>query len=280
MRKILFLTVVYGTSPSETSTLLSLSAHDFLEFNISPNFAVWDNSATGFGFDSIPHLPGDIKYYHTGNNTPLSYIYNYVISEYPDVDWVVLLDDDSTIDTSYIVALHEFWNTDVPLAIPRIESSGVLISPGRLIGVHGKALANNEVQKSMLPSKGIAAMMSGTIIRRDVFNLGLVFDERLNFYGIDTRFFIDYSNYFSHIYLLNTTMNHSSALRDSGLSSDAMLRRLKNLLQSWPLVFDQVPYYRFRLVCYITLFIFKYVIKKRNLRFLQLFKVLPNVIFR
>lgn len=280
MRKVLFLTVVYGTSPSKTSTLLSLAAHDFSEFNISPIFAVWDNSASGFGLDSIPRLPGDIKYYHTGNNTPLSYIYNHVIHECPDVDWVILLDDDSVIDTSYIVALQEFWNVDVPLAIPRIESSGILISPGRLIGVRGKALTNDEIRQPLLSSKGIAAMMSGIIIRRDIFNTGIAFDERLNFYGVDTRFFIDYSNHFSHVYLLNTTMKHSSALRDSGLSNDAIFRRLENLLQSWPIVFDKVPYYKLRLVCYIALFISKYAIKRKSLRFLKLFKILPYVVFR
>lgn len=280
MRKVLFLTVVYGSPPSETSTLVSLSTHNFSQFKISPTFIIWDNSSAGFGFESIPNLPGDVKYYHTGNNTPLSSVYNRIISEYSDVDWVVLLDDDSIIDTSYLLALQDFWDSNVPLAIPKIESSGVLISPGKLIGVHGKALTNNEIQQVLLPSKGIAAMMSGTIIRRDVFNKGLIFDERLSFYGIDTRFFIDYSSFFSSVYVLNTTMKHSSALRDPTLNNDALLRRLGNLLQSWPLVFDKVPYYRFRLVCYMTFFIFKHVIKKRSLIFLKLLKILPTVIFR
>lgn len=280
MKKVLFLTVVYGTTPAESSTLISLSSINYLKFNIEPFFAVWDNSTNGFGSSSIPYLPGNITYYHTGENKPLSFVYNYVISKYPDVEWVVLLDDDSHLETSYMLALQEFWCANIPLAVPRIESSGVLISPGRLVGIRGKPLNFDEVQYGLLPAKGIAAMMSGTIIRRDILNSNLLFDERLIFYGIDTRFFIDYANHFSHVFVLNTTMKHSSALRDSKQSTDAILRRLSNLLQSWPLVFDQVPYHRFRLACYMTLFILKYVIKKRDLRFLQLFKILPNAIFR
>jgi len=280
MRKVLFLTVVYGTSPSEASTLISLATHNFLQFKISPTFVIWDNSVAGFGYDSIPQLTGNVKYFHTGNNTPLSRVYNRIISEYSDVDWIVFLDDDSYIDNSYLLSLQEFWNSNIPLAIPRIELSNTLISPGKLVGVRGRALKHDEIHQGSLRSKGLAAMMSGTIARRDIFNKELGFDERLSFYGIDTRFFIDYSNIYPYVYLLNTTMRHSSALRDPNLNNDALLRRIGNLLQSWSLVFDTVPHYRFRLICYMTIFIFKYVIKKKSIKFLKLFKIIPTIIFR
>lgn len=278
MERVLFITVVYSENPSKTTTLLSLSELDYSKFNINPVFSVWDNSTNGYGLSSIPNMPGEVFYYHTGNNEYLSKVYNNVICKQNDVDWVVILDDDSVIDESYLNALLFFFKSGLNLAVPMIECCGELISPGIQRGVRGRKLSLKTLDVDVISSKYIVAMMSGTIIRRTLFNQGLLFDERLSFYGVDTRFFIDFSKKNKDIFLLNTKMNHHSALRDINEPYASQLKRFKNLFLAKKIIFEDLPFVRVRLIVYLLLFILNQSIKRRTLSFVSLLSVISKII--
>lgn len=52
--------------------------------------------------------------------------------------------------------------------------------------------------------------MSGMCIRLDVINdYKILFDENLSFYGIDTKFSIDYSKKFPFLYVLDYRLKHN-----------------------------------------------------------------------
>jgi len=278
MEKVLFVSVVYSTTPSQASTIISLSKLEFEQHNIDPAFAIWDNSQYGFGRESVPNLPGKVEYFHTGKNEYLSRVYNKIIQLKYDVDWVVILDDDSIIDDRYLASIVKFFGSGLNLAVPMIEYNNGLISPGMQIGVRGKQLTHDAIKLGVNPSTNMVAMMSGTIIKRSLFEQGLCFDERLSFYGVDTRFFIDYSKRCDSLYILDVKMSHDSALRDMTKPAHAQIERLKNLFLSKKIVFEDLPFHRTRLVVYLIMFMFNQAIKRRTFSTFFLIKLIPRLI--
>ena len=273
-----FLVVVYSTDPGVTTTLKSLATIDFQSTRILPKFSIWDNSEQGFGRASIPSLPGEITYYHSGKNEPLSKVYNTLISNSADSDYFIVLDDDSSITNDYISSLDLFFRSSVPVAVPQILFNHSLISPGTIKGVRGKALNLQDLVTGPVSSKNIVAMMSGTVISKEVLSRGLKFDERLSFYGVDTRFFIDYANYYSEIFILKTSIPHSSALRESGQAYIKKVQRFRNLILSRPLVFDYVKHYRFKISVYVLFFSLNTCRKEKNIRYLSLMLLVLNIL--
>ncbi len=90
--------------------------------------------------------------------------------------------------TNICVSLAGYFSSDVPVAIPRIMFERSLISPGKVEGVRGKQVSKEHLNVGGVDSIGLVAMMSGTVIHRQVFDAGQRFDERLSFYGVDMKF--------------------------------------------------------------------------------------------
>lgn len=273
-----FLVVVYSTSPDLTTTLKSLATLDFQAAKILPEFSIWDNSEQGFGKASISTLPGEVTYHHSGKNEPLSKVYNTLISNSAGSDYFIVLDDDSSITNDYIASLDLFFRSRVPVAVPQILFNHNLISPGIIKGVRGRALNLQNLVTGPVPSKNIVAMMSGTVISKDALSQGLKFDERLNFYGVDTRFFIDYANAYSEIFILKTSIPHSSALRETGQAYTKKVQRFRNLILSRPLVFDYVKHHKFKISLYVLLFSLNTCLKEKNIRYLSLMLLLLDIL--
>lgn len=271
MREVVFLVVIYGSKPSECSTLVSLSRQRFSEYGIRPVFAVWDNSPHGYGIASLSFLPGRVSYYSFGINERLSVVYNSVVSDLKHADWFVFLDDDSVISAKYLESLPAFFDSGVSLAVPKIVHDGVCISPGMVTSIKGKLMPDIIDFSGIKKSKSIVAMMSGTVVRGKVFELGLRFDERLSFYGVDTRFFIDYSKFFSEVFILDVIMPHRSALRDRNLPLDEQVVRHKKLCAAWSVIFEESPFYREKLFIYIAYYAVKLSFTRRSLKFLAVF---------
>lgn len=276
---VMFVVVVYSTHPSVSNTLSSLAKINFDTYDIAPKFYIWDNSKSGFGLDSIP-LPTDKTIYrHTGENVRLSDVYNRAITDSEDADYYILLDDDSTLTDRYFSAVHDFMvsrseqkvdRSSAVVAVPKIMNANTLISPGLHAGVRGKKLSH--VETGEIDSSGVVAMMSGTVISKFALCSGLRFDPRLNFYGVDTRFFIDYQKTFGRIFILDCILEHKSALRDINISIEEQIRRFSNLLVSRYLVFDYLPFCTIRVIFFCLLFSCKKAIERRSFRYLYLIR--------
>lgn len=277
MKKVTFIVVVYHVTPRESTTLISLSCLDFDRYGVAPTFAVWDNSVEGYGLDRLPNFSGDVKYYHTGKNQGLAEVYNSVVKDCSGSEWFVFLDDDSVVDTDYLCNLERFFSTEILLAVPRIVSQGRLISPGLVKGVKGKSWKLKDCTAGARRSSSIVAMMSGTVVNAKVFAMGVSFDERLTFYGVDTRFFIDYSRKFSQLYILDVVMPHHSALRDRSLPMAVQMDRQRRLVSAWPIIFDYVPFFRLRVFFRIVYYSIKLSACRRDFRFLSLLTLAVRV---
>lgn len=277
MHKILFLVVVHSKSPELTKTVQSYRHLNFTASGLDTTLAIWDNSLIGFGKDSVKHGSSRVYYFHTGKNERLSIVYNTIIKKFrTEFEWLILLDDDSVLDELYINSLDGFFkgNLNNPLvnfAVPKIYNKGSMISPGFVKGVRGIAL--NDIDSGITERKDIVAMMSGTILNLSSSLPEKPFDERLSFYGVDTKFFRDTLAQGNKLYILQTQLTHDSALRDTTLSFNDNYPRLKNLLLSKKIIFSDLPFFKVRVLCYYFFFTLKTIIKRKDLRYIELLKL-------
>jgi len=276
--KINFIVVIYTTPPAQTLTLQSLASIDFSKLHINASLSIWDNSAEGFGEGAIPGSSENINYYHKGKNERLSIVYNKIVSDSKSSEYFVILDDDSKITDVYISSLAGYFSSNVPVGIPRIMFERGLISPGRVEGVRGKQVSNERLDIGIVDSVGLVAMMSGTIIHRQVFDAGHLFDERLSFYGVDTKFFIDYAKRYPKIFILDAVLTHSSALRERGQTYTSRVKRLRNLVLSKVYVFDHVSHFKLKILIYLFFFCIKTIIKEKDIRYFSLLGLFPRIL--
>lgn len=276
--KINFIVVIYATSPTQTVTLQSLASIDFSKHRIMPSLSVWDNSTEGFGEGAIPEFCGSVNYYHIGKNEKLSVAYNKVINDSRGSQYFIILDDDSNITDEYMCSVVSYFSSDVPVGIPRIMFERSLISPGKVEGVRGKKIGNEHLDVGGVDSVGLVAMMSGTIVHRQVFDSGHLFDERLSFYGVDTKFFIDYAKRYPKIFILDAVLTHSSALRERGQTYTSRVKRLRNLVLSKVYVFDHVSHFKLKILIYLFFFCIKTIIKEKDIRYFSLLGLFSRIL--
>lgn len=273
MENVLFICVVYSKEPEKTKTINSYRKVIFSNYGIMPSLAIWDNSKAGFTISNeLSESIDNLQYYHTGNNEKLSVIYNAVIDKNKDkLEWVVILDDDSVIDCSYAQAVQDFVKSksNAKVAIPKIFLNNTMISPGFVKGVRGFAL--KDISNGVSEISNLVAMMSGTVINFKDKELIPTFDERLSFYGVDTRFFREVSKLNLGVYIMPVIMQHESALRDISIPFKEKYRRHCNLLSSKKYVFDDIPLYKLRVKLFTYFFAIKQIIRSKDIRYAKLF---------
>lgn len=260
--RYLILTVLYKTEPVKCATVQALKRVDSTEIQL----VFWDNlSSSKYQAQIQKEFCGDAVYLSNDKNEKLSVIYNYVVQNM-SFDAILILDDDTYFEPSYV---DEFLNTDLEISsitVPRIYHDGLLISPGTVSGIKGKRIDLSK--PGSLYNKAILAMMSGTFITRDVF-CKIMFDERLAFYGVDTKFFRDAFKANIPIIISDHSVNHDSALRNVSNRVEH-INRLNNLLSSKRIVFEDLLFTKLRIRFYSIIIALKGSIKYRSFEYLKL----------
>ncbi|MFT6842905.1 MAG: hypothetical protein ACJASR_001678 [Psychroserpens sp.] len=273
MINLLLCVVIFNNKPGDSETIKSLLKINFLKMNLKPVLYIRDNSLEGYNFDEVnKHFLGEVIVAYDGQNLSLSKVYNELIIYPINRDLIIFLDDDSLLDENYFECLHPFINAGCKVAVPLIEYSKKLISPGKTLGVKGVALKVEELRLNS-ENKSLVAMMSGTAVKSSIFDVDKIkFDENLILYGVDTRFFLDCQQKGKLVYVLSYVLIHDSALRAKNFQAEDMIYRISNLMKAQFYIFDQKKFYKIMLFFYFPVFILGKVVKLKSFSFLKLFK--------
>ncbi|MFT6834446.1 MAG: hypothetical protein ACJA0H_000477 [Francisellaceae bacterium] len=270
--------VLYSEPAGKTLTFTSISRVDFKRLNIKPFFYIKDNSIAGHSNSFFEEGFGhEYCVAHNTKNEKLSVVYNEMISfsvinDVPS-DIYIILDDDSKIMHDYFCGLIDFYKSEASVAVPIIRNNGEIISPGKVDGIKGKSITESEFRTGVNKNKNFVAMMSGTAIKESIFEVdGITFCEKLSFYGVDTKFFLDYQEKNNKIFIIDYSLEHHSALRDTNYDFNNMYQRLANVMQAHFYIFSNKPGYKIKLFAYFPRFILGKVLKFKDLRFFMLFK--------
>ncbi|CAG9226058.1 glycosyltransferase [Paraburkholderia caribensis] len=242
--------VLYQRKPEDSETLTTLSRIDFLSLGFDVECHIWDNAASVSAPPEQGFLPFKWRYISSRDNEPLSKVYNALISDTIG-SLIIIFDQDSLVDESFFRSLAKSTlSICADVFVPVIKHDGYVISPGRLRWIKGAPLHHLSLN-TMLP-RHFTAMMSGLCIERSfLLRLGSKpFDERLRFYGVDTRFCRDLAINGGRAYVHDAVLGHDSALR-SVTDSRAALDRQIWLWQSWLRVFDRNAAEVIAIRCYV-----------------------------
>lgn len=202
----ILLVVLYKKTTAESSTINSF-INQCDNYHSKVTLVIWDNSP--YSQEDSLEIPNRIKYnYYNKDNEKLSVIYNYISKLYPNTI-IHIFDQDSYIDNTYFskVFTATKQNPDINLFIPYIKRGDIYDSPAKRIlhkGVFGKNISIGINQ-----SNKFLCIASGMSIRTNCIINNVPFDENLNFYGIDSKFCIDYSKRNKYYFLIDYELKHN-----------------------------------------------------------------------
>lgn len=265
---ILILIVLYKCPLTESATINSIIAQE--EKFYSYKLVIWDNSPSPVSNQHLNELRKsiDFEYISRPENVSLSKVYNTIIADY-NFDYVLLLDQDTGIPANYFKSLNEHLvkYSHINLFLPIVKNGDLIVSPGSFHyfkGKHWKAAPTGIVK-----AKNVLAVTSGMFISKSYFNnYNYKFDERLNLYGIDSSFMLQYADNERELCIIPLTFAHNSALW-SNPSADVLLPRFKNLTYAWKMILKDKPGSRFLYSIYSIYLSVKLAIKYSDIRFLK-----------
>lgn len=171
---------------------------------------VWDNSPHVLPKEQVDYLKCHVEafsYNHTPQNLSLSQIYNTFWADNSDSNLLYIFDQDSVFTSEYFEKAELAYNTnsDIGLFIPYVKVGEQLVSPGYFKYYNGGYF--DSAPEGRIESKDKLAIASGMAIA--IHRVGaLRFDENLTFYGIDSKFTLDYSIYCNSIFVLDYGLTH------------------------------------------------------------------------
>lgn len=267
--KLIVLVVLYKKTIDESQTIKSLvlQQRDLFELQL----VVWDNSperCPEAQLTSTSSVFDDFQYIWAPENVWLSKLYNQVLSA-AIYDYALLLDQDSEIPLYYLdklsAALLKF--PDLSLFLPIVINKGKVVSPGSFVYFKGKHW--KKIRTGVMSAKNVLAITSGMVISSKVFlEHQMKFDERLNLYGIDTSFMLEFSKFEKQLYVLPIEFDHDTVLW-SNPSADVMLSRFRNLKSTWPKILSDRPAALVLAYFYSKAVSLKLALKYQDLRFLK-----------
>lgn len=270
--KYLILIVIYNQKLDKSPSYQSIL--DSMEYFKKSKLIIWDNSQENqkINIDTINFF-NQVEYIHTPENLSLSKIYNKVIQLNNGFDYMIILDQDSSFSKDYLLEIEKSINKnkDINLFLPIVKSNNTIVSPGDYKIFKGSYWRKEIYGK--INSKNILAINSGMVINFNYFKHTFVgYDERLNFYGVDTYFMFEYAKQNEYCYVLDYTFYHESALLDEDEDINKKLFRLKDLFYSWKITNENHIFNLFFVNIYILFKVLKLAIKHKDNTYFKLLK--------
>ena len=272
MNRLLIIIVLYECKVKEALSYISLLNSS--EHLSESKLVLWDNSPL---IQSITNDISSLKYVeyiHAPENISLSKIYNRIIQENEDYDYMIILDQDSSFSGDYLEKLNmaTIKHPYINLFLPLIKSGQTIVSPGDYQIFKGRYWKKERF--GIMNAKHILAINSGMAINFNYLkNIYKGYDERLRFYGTDTSFMLEYTKENDFLFVIDCIFQHKSALLDRDEDINMQIFRLNNLFSAWRIIHEYKVFNLILIHIYILISTFKLVIKYRNIKYFKLLNI-------
>lgn len=206
LSELLVVIVLYRKKPEESMALSSLELV-LRNCASAPAILIYDNSPL-----PARYLGDHLTYRHDPLNRGTSYAYNQAAlhAREESKTWMLLLDQDTQIDTNFLSNLVEIAGTDSDsvVFVPRIYDSKGLLSPFRFARGRGKRI---HACPDVLPLNRYRFVNSGLLIRVTAFEAAGGYDERvpLDFSDICFGERLWSQNVTDHVRVVETSLTHA-----------------------------------------------------------------------
>ena len=180
--KLTVLVLLHNKTIEESKTISSMLSFK-KKLNDEIELIIWNNGCSKGSEVYLDDDTYDVKTINSYDNVNISQVYNKVIYDYFSSQRIVIFDDDSLVDISYISSLISFG--EEPVICPDILFNGEKVYP---ISIDSNTVIDSNVKRS-IKSINSGLSLSRTLIDKIRDENGDVFDSRFSFYGVDFSFF-------------------------------------------------------------------------------------------
>lgn len=265
---VLVLIVVFGEKPTETPSFKTLAKA--VNGSVRVRILFWDNSPKCQRDDlKGGDWLGRVAYVSTPENIGLSSIYNKVISDHLHEDeFLLVLDQDSLLPVDFFEKLSQsvIRHPDVDLYLPLIRANKSWVSPVLYLYGWGRYLSPPRV--GVQSSKFKSAINSGMVISGRYLKGDFPgYDERLQFYGVDTQFMILYAERRKSFVVMDATITHDLSFFTAGVVDKAA--KFRDMRRAYHWIYEKYPPSHRFCVSFIMLVVsIIYCVRYRSLAFL------------
>lgn len=224
--------VIYKIKIHNSKTFQSLlNICDKNKFDLNDmEIIIYDNSPDKQDFDLDLYSAMNIKYVHDDRNLGISEAYNYAlaIANQNNSKWLLLLDHDTELTSSYVHSMlnHSIIDKRVVAIVPRVYFNGKLISP-----VFSNTLRPLESKKPDIGiiAEPIMAVNSGALIRVEFLNAIKGFSKQFPLDFLDHWLFYEIYSRGYYASVLEVDLNHDLSVMDY---NNVSFNRYKSILDS------------------------------------------------
>ncbi|WP_251551934.1 glycosyltransferase [Neobacillus muris] len=230
--KLTLVIVVYKTKIKDSTTYCSLL--EALKEN-NGNFGdlsivIYDNSPIRQSIERPAISNVDIVYHHDSRNLGIAAAYNYAwsIAQKNGSDWLILLDHDTQLTSSYInEILHlQISEDEVAAIVPKIISENTMISP---VFSHSVRPLQNKRPQAGLQEEPVMAINSGTLIKTQFLNEIGGFNEEFPLDYLDHWLFFEIYARGRKVFVIDSVLEHELSVMDY---SRVSLSRYQSIIES------------------------------------------------
>lgn len=228
-KQILVVIVLYKCNIDNSTAFIS-AVNAANKASIIPSFYIFDNTPGNKYHSQGKILNGfNVEYVFSDVNLGVSGAYNraYEYAVDNDMNWIVLLDQDTHISSDYFSEFIKAKSkSDCLLFAPVLRDiqSSKILSPCNYILGRASHMKSAESGTYKLNNKSF--LNSGLIVSTRLFELTGGYNEKLPMYFSDFNFIDRCRKYIDSYYLLNTTFCHSMSSNDKS-DIDSFLPRFK-----------------------------------------------------
>lgn len=248
-QNIFIILVLYKKKIEDSITIQSLSE----SLRESVTLMVYDNSPERqYSDDNFLFKSLNINYYHNHLNPGLSYAYNFALYKAnKKKDWLLLLDQDTSITKEYIDEILKFnidlISNNIVSLVPRVLShkNGKLISPTKML--LGGICIPIAVDSGILTSP-ISGINSGTLLRVSFMTSINGFSNEFSLDMLDHWYFREIIKHKKEVYLFQSSIKQDLSVFGD-FEKNISITRYKQLLYAESLFISEDGI--------ISLFVFK-----------------------
>lgn len=225
--------VLYEIALSESKTISSLKrcGSQLTDLPERLSFLIYDNSANAQTVNPADFPFASVEYHHNGDNGGLVAAYNYGLerSLLNGIEWMLLLDQDTEVNASFLTALLREISSPHPAKIdaivPKISQQGRTVSPQVMGTLNNWGIARDFCGICKEP---ITAINSGACLKvQALADVG----------GFPREYWLDYLDHImfyrlqkagGKVFVLNTWLEHRLSLLN--LKSEMSVERFSNML--------------------------------------------------
>lgn len=236
----------------------------------------WDNSNKDYNKNyignaqlTLENLGLESVYIETPDNIALSKIYNTIIEQSTDEDYLMIFDQDSSFNGDYFNVFEESIKQTLPdIILPVVTFKNKIVSPTKIIYLKG--FYYDTPPKGLVSNKHISAINSGMIISLNFIKKNnFRYNNKLRNYCTDDDIMKFVRNKDATVFVMDYSFEHDLSLSTLNSNSESLRTRYNEMINSKKIVYSNSIFEKSFVALYFGLHRFYMCLRFRDLKYLK-----------